>query len=98
MGGIGDEKIIQKIDLNVTLLFMNHLTKIIVLHLDGNGKILSGYYLSNKGTGTSLYYSHGERHSQVEWRPNGEYYLQETRWNKCTYRVENDIPHQEHLS
>ena len=66
------------------------------IHLDGNGKILSGVlYLSNKGTGTSLYYANGERHSQVEWRPNRAIlFTRKQGGTNATYHaVENDIPH-----
>ena len=66
------------------------------IHLDGNNKILSGVlYLSKKGTGTSLYYPNGERHSQVKWKPNRALlFTRKQKGTNATYHAaENDIPY-----
>ena len=64
--------------------------------MDGNNKVLSGVlYLSKKGTGTSLYYPNGERHSQVEWKPNRALlFTRKQKGTNATYHAaENDIPY-----
>tara|TARA_R100000005_G_C4968885_1_gene182614 strand:- start:591 stop:1223 length:633 start_codon:yes stop_codon:yes gene_type:complete len=97
VGGIGDERPYSK-DRPKSLFvvhepFHQHYRHI---HLDSNDKILSGVlYLSNKGTGTSLYYPNGKRHSQVEWKPNRAiFFTRKQKGINATYHaVENDIPH-----
>ena len=97
VGGIGDErpysKDVPKCQFVVLPPFYKESRQI---HLDGNDKVLSGVlYLSNKGTGTSLYYPNGKRHSQVEWKPNRTLlFTRKQKGKNATYHaVENDIPY-----
>jgi len=67
------------------------------IHLDSNDKAFSGVlYLSKEGTGTSLYYPNGKRHSQVEWKPNRAllFTRKQSGKNATYHAVENDIPFQ----